>query len=112
MNIKTLFVIGLLSISVSSVADDKIIAQAYELYLNNFRVPATTNGSAAFKECGDCDRMLVRVTANTRYVINGKAVRLEDFRKTLMALNDRDEVPVIVLHHLESDTVQSVTVSL
>jgi len=110
MKIKTLFAIALLGISY--LAAGQVISQAYEVALRDFRAPATENGSAAFKECDACERQLVRVTANTRYTLNGKAVRLDDFRKAVMRAIDRDTIPVIVLHHLESNTITSIAVSL
>jgi hypothetical protein len=54
----------------------------------------------------------VRVTSGTHYTVNGKTVRLQDFRKAVSQANDRDDKTVIVLHHLESDTVVSIAVSI
>ena len=110
MKIKTLFAIVLLGISFASTG--QVISQAYEIALSDFRAPATENGSAAFKECGDCQQYLVRVTAATHYSINGKSLRLADFRKTITHARNRDGVAVTVLHHLESDTIKSIAVSL
>ena len=75
--------------------------------LSDFRAPATANGAVAFKECGACERRTVRVTAVTRYAINGKTVRLQEFRKAVTQADDRDEKTVTVLHHLESNTIES-----
>ena len=41
-----------------------------------------------------------------------KAVKLEDFKKAIAYVNDRDEVVLTVLHHLESDTIEMIDVSL
>jgi hypothetical protein len=112
MNIKTIFAVALLALGASVAAQEVIISQAYEVALSNFRPPATQNGSASFKACDECDRMLVRVTPGTRYAINGQTVKLEDFRKAVSLANDREEKTVIVLHHLESDTIESIDVSL
>ena len=110
MKIKTLFAIVLLGIAVA--ANGQVVSQAYEVALSDFRAPATENGSAAFKECGECERRLVRVTAATHYSINGKSLRLADFRKTITHTRNRGGVAVTVLHHLESDTIESIAVSL
>lgn len=112
MKIKSLLATVLLSLSFAALAQVNVVSMAYEVALDDFRSPATANGSAAFKECDDCPSKLVRVTENTRYAINGESVRLEDFRRVLSQVNDRDETFVIVLHHLESDTVESLSVSL
>lgn len=111
MKISTLVSIVLLAFSLSAVAaDGDVTSQAYEVQLKNFTAPATVNGGASFKECDDCDRRVVRVAAGTRYEVNGRGVRLEQFRKTLTQIQDRDEASLTVLHHLESDTIELIAV--
>ena len=118
MNIKKSIAITLLGIglafSTQAIATSlgPVIAQAYEITLSNFRAPATANGGVTFHECEDCTRMSVRVTSGTLYKVNGKAVKLEDFKKAIAYVNDRDEVVLTVLHHLESDTIEMIDVSL
>ena len=112
MKIKTLMTVTLLCLAQLAFGQGRIIAQAYEISLSKFQAPATVNGGVAFQECDECDRMTVRVTAATRYTIKGKAVRLEDFKKAVAQVRDRDEVTLTVLHHLESDTIEMIAVSL
>jgi len=101
----TLFSIGL-AFSTQAFATNlgPVISQAYEIVLEN--------GSVSFKKCDDCERVTVRVTAGTRYTINGKTVKLQDFRKAISRANNRGGVPMTVLHHLESDTIEMINVSL
>ncbi len=110
MKIKTLFAIALLGISFASTG--QVVSQAYEIALDDFRAPVSQHGVAAFKECADCERLLVRVTPATRYTVNGKSVQLDDFRKIVGPSGSRKNGAVIVLHHLESDTIESIAVSL
>ena len=112
MNIKILLTVTLICLGLAAAAEDRIISQAYEVALSDFRAPATPNGGVAFKPCSNCERISVRVTPATRYSINGKSVRLEDFRTAVRQASDRDKKGVIVLHHLESDTIQSLDVSI
>jgi biopolymer transport protein ExbD len=112
MKIKTLITVTLLCLSFAATAQNQVISQAYEVMLSNFRAPTTANSGTAFKECDDCDQMTVRVTTNTHYTVNGRTVRLQDFRKAVLQASDRDEATVIVLHHLESDTVVSIAASI
>jgi len=113
MNIRKLLSISLLCVAFAASAKGQaIVSQAYELGLDEFRAPVTTNGGIAFKECDECEQKRIRVTEATSYAINGKRVRLEDFRKAVSHANDREKTTVIVLHHLESDTVVSINVSL
>ncbi len=110
MKIKTLFAIVLLGISFASAG--QVVSQAYEIALGDFRAPVSQNGVAVFKVCAECERLLVRVTPATRYSINGKSVRLDDFRNTVGPAGSHKSGDVIVLHHLESDTIESIAVSL
>ena len=110
MKIKTLFAIALLSISFAAIG--QVVSQAYEIALGDFRAPVSHSGVAAFKKCPDCERELVRVTPATRYTIDGKSVQLDEFRKTLGPAGSRKNGDVIVLHHLKSDTIESIAVSL
>ena len=110
MKIKTLFAIALLSISFA--ATGQVTSQAYEVAIGDFRAPVSQNGVVAFKQCKDCETRLVRVTPDTRYTINGQSMQFDDFRKTIGPAGSRRRGDVIVLHHLESDTIKSITVSL
>ena len=112
MNIKIIIAIAFLSFGLTAAADDQIVSLAYEVRLSEFHAPATSNGKVSFKECNDCTKHLVRVKEATRYSINGKNVRLADFKEACMLANDRDNKSVTVLHHLESNTIQSINASL
>lgn len=112
MKIKSIIAIALVSLGLPLAANADVVAQAYEVALSDFRAPASANGAAAFKACGGCDQQLVRVNASTRYTLNGKTVRLIDFRKAISQARNRSNVPVIVLHHLETNTIESIAVYL
>jgi hypothetical protein len=106
----TLLTFGLMfSVHAGATGLGPVISQAYEVSIKDFRAPVTPNGAASFKECDECERMSVRVTNRTRYQVNGRAVRLEDFRKKVSQAGDRGGVTV--LHHLESDTIEMINVS-
>jgi len=112
MNIKILLAVTLICLGLTAAAEDRIITLAYEITLSDFNAPVTANGGVTFKECADCEQIRTRVTPATRYAINNKTVRLEDFRKAVGQVRDRDDHLVIVLHHLESDTIKSLNVSI
>jgi hypothetical protein len=112
MKFKTLMTVTLLCLGQLAFGQGQVISQAYELVLSDFRAPATANGGITFQECDECERMNVRVTEGTRYTISGKAVLLKDFRKAIANVRNRDGVAVTVLHHLESDTIEMINVSL
>jgi hypothetical protein len=112
MKIKTVFTTTLLCLGLAMTAQAQVISQAYEVALSDFTAPATENGGVSFKQCESCDRQMVRVSAGTRYAINGKTVRLADFRRAVSQASDRDDKTVTVLHHLESNTIESIDVLL
>lgn len=112
MKIKTVFTTTLLCLGLAMTAQAQVISQAYEVALSDFTAPATENGGVSFKQCTACNRQVVRVRSATRYTINGKAVDLEKFRKAISQARNGGDKSVTVLHHLESDTIESINVSL
>ena len=112
MKIKSRIAIALVSLGLSLAAGADVVSAAYEVALSEFRAPASANGAAVFRACDGCEQKLVRVTESTLYKLNGKTVRLIDFRKAISQARNRNNIPVIVLHHLETDTIQSIDVSL
>ena len=112
MNIRKFLSVAVIVFGFAISAQAQVVSQAHEVMLNELRTPSSASGTVAFKECEMCEHVVVRVTANTRYSINGKVVRFADFSKAVATASNRDEVAVIVLHHLESNTVESIDVSL
>ena len=112
MNIRKSLICALLVVSLPAIAEFTTISRAYEVALSGFRVPATPSSGIIFKECEECDFVTVRVTPNTQYIVNGRSLPLKDFRKAVFQVTHRDTTPVTVLHHLESDTIVSVTVAI
>ena len=112
MHIRKLLVALLMTVSLSAAAEFITIEQGYEVALSDMTTPVTSTGSLVFKECEDCDAKTIRMTRNTRFIVNGRTVELQEFRKQVFQVRDRSQVPVTVMHHLESDTVTSVSVTL
>ena len=112
MKIKLFLAALLLSLALPAAADFEVVTLAHEIALSNFRAPETQNGGLAFRACAECENVSVRVTSNTQYVVNDKAVKLEKFKQALRQVRNRDEVLVIVVQHLESDTIVSVLVTI
>lgn len=102
----------LLSLALPAAGEFKTISAAYEVSLSNFRVPAAPNSVAILQKCDDCDQIAIRVTPGTEYTINDDVVTLKQFRKTVFQIRNREDETIIVLHHLASDTVLSVSVTI
>jgi hypothetical protein len=112
MKFKGFVTLALCALSLSAAAQFTTVAPAYEVALKNFRAPATQNGGLAFRQCDTCELQQVRVTPSTTYSINGQSVLLKEFRKALRVADNRKAVTVVVKHHLETDTVVSVSASI
>ena len=101
----------LLSLALPVAADFKTISRAYEVSLMDFQAPASVNGGTSFKECAECEIISSRVTPDTQYRMNGKALPLDKFRQQAAQINNREAVTIIVKRHLESDTIVSVSLT-
>ncbi len=99
-------------LSLPVAADFRTVAQAYEVPLSGFSVPVTHNGIITFSECATCPSHSGRLTGDTQFIVNGKAVELKEFRKRLFHVRDRQSEIVTVVHHLETDTIKSISVAL
>jgi hypothetical protein len=102
----------MLGLAMPAVADYVTIEEAYEARLSEVRLPRGPMGTIAFKPCSTCDVQTKRVDANTRWLINGKAVPLREFREAMDKVVNREKEAVTVLHHLEKDRVTAVSVYL
>lgn len=106
-----IFVIALLaSLSFAASAENYIISQAYEVAVNDLRLPSHVVGSVSFKACNKCELQTISVTAETRYVLNNRDLILADFREAVSMIANRQTNIATVIHHLKSDTVVAVHV--
>lgn len=112
MTIRYFFAALMLALCVPAAAEFTTISRAYEVPLNLFNVPVTRNGRIAVKQCDDCTLESGRLTADTQFIINGRPVELTEFRKSVFSIRDRDAATVVVLHHLETDTISSISLTL
>lgn len=112
MFVKRFLLGAVVCISLPAVAEIVTITRAYEIPLSEFMVPATPNGAVTFRECSECDARIIRITPATLFVVNGQNVGLKEFRQNVFQIRDRAGETIIVMHHLESDTITEVSVSI
>ena len=108
MKIKMVVTALLLSLSITAAAQLKTIAESYEVSMTDVRLPSTEVGTIAFKRCGDCSYETRRVTRETVYEFNGKRLPLDKFRVSFNSVDRSLNIPVQVVHHLESNQVTKV----
>ncbi len=110
MRIKTFFIAALATVSFAASAQSYIISQAYEIAVDDLRLPGNVVGSVSFKDCDTCAVQTVRVTTDTRYLLNNRDVSLADFKKAVNSIVDKKSNIATVIHHLESDSIVEVHV--
>ena len=98
------------ALSLPSVAQFRTIAEAYEVRLSDLRLPQSEGGSVAYKTCDACVYESKLVSNDVEWILDGQSLPLEKFRRDLATVTDRENTPVMVLHHLESDRVTRVSV--
>lgn len=75
---RTLAIALLASLAFSASA--QVSEDAYEAESNLIQLPASLSGSVILRECGQCESHTLRVTANTRYLLNGSRSTLDRLR--------------------------------
>jgi hypothetical protein len=111
MKFRVLIAAIIFGIALPAAADFKTIAEAYEVALADLRVPQSESGTVSFKACGECAYQTKPVSENTQWILNGKNLSLDQFRRGLLSITDRKATSVTVLHHLEEDRVTRVEVN-
>ena len=111
MKIKVLIAAIFLGLALPAAADFQTVAEAHEVSLADLRVPQSVSGTVSFRTCEGCAYQVKRVGENAEWVLNGKRLPLDKFRRGLASITDRDAASVTVLHHLEKDRVIRVTVT-
>lgn len=112
MHIRKLLALALIGLSLSAAADFTTVTAAYEIALSDLRLPGSATGTVTFKECADCEAKTVRVTGQTNYIIDGRNLDLADFKVRIASIRNRKDETATVMHHLESNTIIAIKVSL
>ena len=106
-----LFMIALLAIlSFAASAENYIVSRAYEIAVGELRLPGNVVGSISFKDCDSCAMQTIRVTTETQYVLNNRAVSLADFKVAVKSIVDKQHNIATVIHHLQSNAIIAVHV--
>ena len=112
MKLRTLITALLLLAAGHAVADFKTVIEAHEVPLDQFIAPVSSSGMLSFRTCTDCDLVSARLTPNTKYYVDRKAVELREFRRAFFSLRNRNAASLTVLEHLETDTITAVKLYL
>ena len=110
MKTKLLIIALALCVAMPAAAQRKTISKSHEVRLSDLRLPQSEAGTVAFRTCDECPFLTKRVTAETRWLINGQSLPLAKFRAGIARITERRELYVTVQHHLEQDRVTKVAV--
>jgi hypothetical protein len=111
MRIITTALISLLLVtSTAAMAQNYAPTRTYEVLVQSVRLPSGPSGTITVKECDDCDYETYRVTERTVYSVDGKPMRLNDFRKVIESLGISGGHVVNVRRDLQSNTIVKVFV--
>lgn len=95
----------------SAVAQIKTLIDAIETAPANIILPGNTSGMMTFRPCSDqCDKDYKRVslTAETRFSVDGKAVKFDDFRRDFAIIKRAESSYALVSYDTETNTVISI----
>ncbi len=116
MRLKNIIAASFLTVALTATAltataqGRHVIQEAYEVYLSDVRLPEVSTGTIRYKPCIRCDFQTTRVTAATRWQVNGEAVPFARFLQAIAALEDRDSEHLTIKHHLERDLITKVSI--
>jgi hypothetical protein len=108
MKIKAILVTIMLCLGLHAGAEFTTIAEAYEVAVVDLRLPGNSSGTLSLKRCASCDTETIRVTANTRYVVNERDLALAEFTKRIQPIKTSATHIATVVHHLESNVVTAI----
>ena len=110
MKFKVLIAAILFALSLPVAAEWEPPQKSHEARLSDLRLPQNEAGTIGFKPCRDCSYEVRRVTANTEWIINGQRMSLEDFKRNLRRISDREDTPATVVEQFEDKWVSHVKV--
>ena len=111
MTVRTLLIAIILAASQPALAQIKTLINAVETAPANIILPGNTNGMVTFRPCSEqCDEEYIRVSLNaeTRFTVDGKAVKYEDFRREFATIKRAESSYALVSYETDTNTVISI----
>jgi len=90
------------------------LIDAVELSPDNIILPQTAGGTMTFKPCvGECDKdhKRARLTTGTKFAVDGRAVKFDEFRRDHATLRRSEESYALVSYETETNTVTRIEIS-
>ena len=112
MKFKMVITALMLALALPAAALFTTISAAYEVALNEIRLPQNPVGTIAYKKCSTCPYETKRVDAATIWEVNGRALPLQQFKRAIEGVAEPQKKTIQVLHQLEEDRVKKVWILL
>jgi len=101
-----------MALTTGALADIVRVSRAYELEPKLVNVPMSPSSSMLFSNCDGCETTSGQLNAQTRFSVDGKTVDFDKFCDAIRLAKRSEGSGILVLHHLESNAIVSVSVSL
>ncbi len=114
MTVRAILIAALLMVAQPALSQIVTAVAAVEASPANLILPGGTDGMVTFRPCdGDCDADYVRVrlSADTRFTVNGKAVRYAEFRREFATIKRDPESYALVTYETQTNTVTSIQIA-
>lgn len=86
---------------------------AHELSPANIILPGSVNGMVTFRSCDDgCNEEYsrARLTADTRFSVDGRTVKFDDFRKDFAMIKQRKRSYALLSVDVQTKTITSIQI--
>ena len=114
MTVRALLIAALLMVAQPAFSQIVTAVAAVEASPANIILPGGTDGMMTFRPCdGVCDEdyIRVRLSADTRFTVNGKAVRFAEFRREFATIKSSPESYALVTYETQTNTVTSIQIA-
>lgn len=114
MTVRAILITALLVMSQLAFAQIVTKINAVEVSPANIILPGDTDGMMTFRPCDDqCkeDYIRVRLSADSKFSVDGKAVRFADFRREFATIKRIDSSYALVAYETETNTVTSIQIA-
>jgi hypothetical protein len=112
LNIKIIVTSLMLAFTPLAFADFVTVSRAYELEPELVHIPLSPVSGLFFSNCEGCGMKSGQLTVNTQLSVDGKTVDFEEFCEAMRQAKQSTGSGIFLLHHLESNEIESVSVSL
>ena len=114
MTVRAILIAALLMVAQPAFSQIVTAVAAVEASPANIILPGGTDGMMTFRPCdGECedDYIRVRLSADTRFTVDGKAVRFADFRREFATIKRSPKSYALVTYETKTNTVTSIQIA-